>query len=104
MAYQQHGQCFETVDQAAAYAGAHSNGLIMAGPSGPVGVTFAGYQGGALHYTLTSSAGTSTLQVPYLGAQCQLIDTPDALALSWAVVGAWAVAYGVRLAVRAINQ
>lgn len=45
-----------------------------------------------------------TLQVPYLGAQCQLIDTPDALALSWAVVGAWAVAYGVRLAVRAINQ
>ncbi len=104
MAYQQHGQCFETVDQAASFAGAHSNGLVLAGPSGPVGVTFGGYQGGALHYTLTSAAGTSTLQVPYLGAQCQLIDTPDALALSWAVVGAWAVAYGVRLAVRAINQ
>lgn len=104
MAYQQGGQCFETVDAAAAFAGAHAHGVVIGSAGGPVAVTFQGFQGGALQFTLTSQAGVSSMQVPYQPVPCQLIDTADALALSWLVVGAWAAAFAVRLAVRAVDQ
>lgn len=99
MGFQQGDRCFQTVEEAASYAGAQSMGQWV----GNAGLTFDGYTGAALRYTLTGAAGTTTVDVPYRPQQCRLVETGDALTLTWAVVAVWAAAYAIRVAASAFR-
>lgn len=57
--------------------------------------------------TWARTAGTCTVPpsvvVPYTATPCELIDTSDALQLSWLVVGVWVVAFGIRSLLRGMK-
>ncbi|MDO4682766.1 MAG: hypothetical protein Q4B17_08255 [Lautropia sp.] len=104
MGYQQGTQCFATVEQAADYAGAQMTGQVVStGNGGPWAISYEGFNGSQLRYALHAPSSAVTLQVPYQAVPCQLVDMDDAAEMAWLVVGAWAAAYGVRLAANALK-
>lgn len=104
MGYQQGRHCFDTIEQAANYAGAQMAGQVISSAHGePWAISYEGYNGSELKFGLHGQASARALQVPYQPVACQMIEMDDAAEMSWLVVGAWAVAFGIRLAVNAIK-
>lgn len=103
MGFQHNGACYDTPAAAAMAAATENAGRVLATSGGVQVVSIEAVTDGSITYRLTGPAATTTVQAPYVAQQCQLIETGEAVALSWAVVGVWVAAWSIRLAIDTIR-